>query len=211
MFLAAEPAMADVIDIASSNPFQTTASNSLYVTLALFVLCVPGIWSQVKRAPVASKKRKVYEVDGPKKDGGKPSKEWAGKIMAYFKKYNYEVKEMGEVITFIGLYQASKGAAAAVTFYTFVGMMSVALVMSLLVPQVGNWWYLLTLFAPAAYVYYFQKGERVEEVRVKMASADDDMTTEITIEGDIEEIGRFNKELGLVEKGMVRVKGLLEG
>ncbi len=44
------------------------------------------------------------------------------------------------------------------------GMGSVALVLSLLVPDVGNWWYLLTLFAPAAYFYYMQRGERVEEV-----------------------------------------------
>ncbi len=36
-------------------------------------------------------------------------------------RYNYEVKEMGEVITFAGLYAADKGQAAAVTFYTFVG------------------------------------------------------------------------------------------
>ncbi len=44
------------------------------------------------------------------------------------------------------------------------GMASVALVLSLLVPDVGNWWYLLTLAAPAAWLYYFQRGERVEEV-----------------------------------------------
>jgi hypothetical protein len=41
----------------------------------------------------------------------------------------------------------------------------IALVLSLVVPSVGNWWYLLTLFAPAAWVYYFRNGERVEEVR----------------------------------------------
>lgn len=45
------------------------------------------------------------------------------------------------------------------------GMGSVALVLSILVPSVGNWWYLLTLLSPAAWVYYFQKGERVEQVR----------------------------------------------
>lgn len=36
-------------------------------------------------------------------------------------RYNYEVKELGEVITFSGLYKADKGQAAAVTFYTFIG------------------------------------------------------------------------------------------
>ena len=28
-----------------------------------------GIWSQVKRAPKANKKRKVFEVDGPGREG----------------------------------------------------------------------------------------------------------------------------------------------
>lgn len=43
MFLAAGPAHADAIaDAVVANPFQSVASNSLYVTLALFVMCVPG-------------------------------------------------------------------------------------------------------------------------------------------------------------------------
>lgn len=40
---------------------------------------------------------------------------------SYFKKYNYQVKESGEVITFEGIYAADRGQAAAVTFYTFAG------------------------------------------------------------------------------------------
>jgi hypothetical protein len=44
-------------------------------------------------------------------------------------------------------------------------MGSVALVLSILVPSVGNWWYALTLLSPAAWWYYFQKGERTEQVR----------------------------------------------
>lgn len=44
------------------------------------------------------------------------------------------------------------------------GMGSIALVLSIVFPSVGNWWYLLTLLTPAAYIYYFQKGERTEQV-----------------------------------------------
>ncbi|GBF91295.1 hypothetical protein Rsub_03615 [Raphidocelis subcapitata] len=87
---------------------------------------------------------------------------------------------------------------------------SVALVLSILFPSVGNWWYGLTAVSPLSAVYYYQKGERAEEVRVKMVTADDDMTTDIVVEGDQEEIARMAKELGLVEKGMVYVKGILE-
>ena len=45
----------------------------------------------------------------------------ARQIFRYFKRYNYDVKETGEVIVFEGIYAADKGQAAAITFYTFVG------------------------------------------------------------------------------------------
>lgn len=40
-----------------------------------------------------------------------------------------------------------------------------ALVLSILFPDIGNWWYALTLVSPLSAVYYFQRGERAEEVR----------------------------------------------
>lgn len=42
-------------------------------------------------------------------------------MFGYFKKYNYEVRERGEVITFVGNYAASRGQAAALVFYVFFG------------------------------------------------------------------------------------------
>ncbi|KIZ01885.1 hypothetical protein MNEG_6075 [Monoraphidium neglectum] len=173
-------------------------------------MSVPGIWSQVKRAPKANRKRKTFEVAGPSAAGAMPMDERARQIFQYFKSYNYKVKETGDVITFEGIYAADRGQAAAVTFYTFCGMASVALVLSILFPDIGNWWYALTLVSPLSAVYYFQRGERAEEVRVKMVTSDDDLTTDIIVEGDQEEIARLSKELGLVEKGMVYVKGILE-
>jgi hypothetical protein len=41
------------------------------------------------------------------------------------------------------------------------------------------------------------------QFKVKMQTADDDMTTDIICEGDIEEIERMRKELQLLEKGKV--------
>jgi hypothetical protein len=58
-------------------------------------------------------------------------------------------------------------------------------------------------------VYYWQRGTRVEEFLVKMSTADDESTTDISIEGDKEEAERLCKALGLQEKGMVYVKGIL--
>jgi hypothetical protein len=206
--LSEAPALAEAGG--SGNPFEGITANSLYVTLGLFLLTAPGIWSQIKRAPTAVKKRITFEVPGPAVPGAMGLDVRARQIFSYFKRYNYQIKETGEVITFEGIYAADRGQAAAVTFYTFAGMASIALVLSIVVPSVGNWWYLLTLFTPAAWFYYFQKGERTEQVRVKMVTADDDSVTDIVVEGDKEEIQRMSKELELVEKGMVRVKGILE-
>ena len=47
-------------------------------------------------------------------------------------------------------------------------------------------------------------------MQVKMVTTDDDSTTDIVVEGDQEEVTRMSKELQLVEKGKVYVKGLLE-
>ncbi len=47
-------------------------------------------------------------------------------------------------------------------------------------------------------------------MQIKMVTTDDDMMTDIVLEGDTEEIDRMIRELGLREKGKVYVKGLLE-
>ena len=45
---------------------------------------------------------------------------------------------------------------------------------------------------------------------MKMVIADDEQTADVVIQGDQEEIERCRREVGLMEKGMVYVKGLLE-
>lgn len=83
--------------------------------------CTAGLWSQVKRAPKAKQARKVYVVDGPACMGAMALDDRARQLFGYFKKYNYEVKETGEVIRFVGNYKASRGQAAALVFYVFCG------------------------------------------------------------------------------------------
>jgi hypothetical protein len=80
----------------------------------------------------------------------------------------------------------------------------------LALPLVGtpNWFYLV-LLSPYAGVYYWRSGDRVDEVKVKLASNDDETENEITIEGDDEELDRMWRTLGFREKGMVKVEGIL--
>jgi hypothetical protein len=118
----------------------------------------------------------------------------------------------GEVITFEGTYAASKSQAFAITTYTLFSLWAIALVLATLFPEpVGNWWYGMCLISPASGYYYYANGTRNEQVKIKMVTDDTEQTTDIIIEGDDEEIDRFRTELNLVEKGKIRVKGILEG
>ena len=47
-------------------------------------------------------------------------------------------------------------------------------------------------------------------MKVKMVTDDDHTTTDIIVEGDVEEIERMRRDLNLIEKGKVYVKGILE-
>lgn len=50
-----------------------------------------------------------------------PLDQRARQVFQYFKKYNYDVAQTGDVIKFSGTYQASRGQAAALIFYVFCG------------------------------------------------------------------------------------------
>jgi len=55
--------------------------------------------------------------------------------------------------------------------------------------------------------FVLKNGEREEEFRIKMETNEDGTVTDVYVEGDIEEIERMQTELGLTQKGKVKVKG----
>lgn len=148
-------------------------------------------------------------------EGGKSQRQQAGEIMAYMKANNYEVAEAGETITFRGLVARSTSQAFFLTFCTALGMASLALVLQiqfqdLELPVIGKPnWFLLTLLSPYAGIYYWKSGDRVDDMKVKLSTNDDETLNEITIEGNDEEIDRMWRTLDLREKGMVKVEGIL--
>merc|ERR1719426_230089 len=150
----------------------------------------------------------TFEVPGPAQ--GASLDKTASTIATYFTRYNYKTVETGEVITFQGTYEANRGQGIALTFYVFLGLASISLVLSIVNQEVGNWWYALILLTPGAYFYYMSNGTRTEEAKVKMVTSDDEKTTDIILQCDKEEIERFAKETGFIQKGKVYVKGVLE-
>lgn len=182
---------------------------SYFATLGLFVLSAPGLWSLVKRSAKSKVDRKTFEVAGPSAEAAMPLDELAQEIFMFFKRNNYVVADAGEVITFEGNIAPERGTAAYITFCVAIGLLCVALVCSIALPG-GNAWYAMALASPLAGTYYMDNAGRKEQVKVKMVTADDDMTTDVIVEGDVEEIERMRRDLNLVEKGKVYVKGILE-
>lgn len=190
---------------------------SFYTTLTLYVLAFPGVYSLVKRSVKSKVVRKTYEVPGPAAEDGRPTRELAGDITAFFQANNYRIKSAADTIVFEGVQAPLTGRAAFLTFCVFISLGSLALVLSIFEQSVfgvgkglGNWWYLSTLVSPVAGKFYLDNAERTDEVTIKLITEDDELITDVVVQGDDEEVDRFQRTLNFNEKGMVRVKGLFE-
>jgi len=81
-FVSSSIAISDVSDSAPTLPATVSYSKASYYTvLGLFVLSVPGIWSQIKRSTAAKIKRKTFTSAGETANG-KDLRQQAAEIMA---------------------------------------------------------------------------------------------------------------------------------
>lgn len=183
---------------------------SLYSTLALYVLSLPGLFSLVTRSVKVKNIQKTFDMPGPANPTAKSTRQMAAEVMAYFKALNYEVSAAEEVITFTGVMGRSNSQTAFLTFCTFVGLGSLGLVLSILLPDVGSKAYLLCLLSPYAGIYYWNNAQREDKVKVRMETSDDEQLTTIIAEGGKEDLERFATTLSLVERGKVYVRGIFE-
>lgn len=207
----ADPGIVEAAD--SAVPVgQFGGSNvSLYFTLALYVLTLPGLYSLVTRSVKTKPVRKVYDIPGPANPSAKPLRQTAAEVMAYFKSMNYEVVAAEEVITFRGVIGRSNSQAFFLTFCTFMGLGSLGLVLQTISPDlIGGKAYLLTLLSPYAGFYYWKNAQRTDEVQIKIETSDDDTVTSIISLGGKEDLERFSKTLQLPERGKVYVKGMFD-
>ncbi|XP_072962738.1 protein COFACTOR ASSEMBLY OF COMPLEX C SUBUNIT B CCB1, chloroplastic [Typha angustifolia] len=180
---------------------------SYYTSLGLFVISVPGLWSLIKR----SVKSKVVQKTFVKEDGtAMAPNQVAGEILSFFTRNNFSVSDRGETVTFEGMMIPSRGQAALLTFCTCISLGSVALVLSIAVPEGGNNWFWLMTLSPLAGVYYWKRASRKEEIKVKMMLGDNGSLSEILVRGDDQQVEQMRKELKLSEKGMIYVKGIFE-
>lgn len=180
---------------------------SYYTSLGLFVISVPGLWSLIKRSVKSKVVQKTFIGEGEDK---KAPNQVAGEILSFFTRNNFAVSDRGETIVFEGMMVPSRGQAALLTFCTCISLASVALVLTITFPDIGNNWFWLTILSPLAGVYYWTKASRKEQIKVKMLVANDGTLSEIVVQGDDQQVEQMRKELQLSEKGMVYVKGIFE-
>ena len=112
------------------------SSASYYTTLALYIFSFPGIFSLVKRSVKSKVVRKTYEVAGPNSAGGRPTRELAGDIVAFFQANNYKITDATDVIVFEGTQAPVLSRAAFLTFCVAVAFASLALVVTIVEEQV---------------------------------------------------------------------------
>ncbi|CAL1391366.1 unnamed protein product [Linum trigynum] len=182
---------------------------SYYTTLGLFVISLPGLWSLIKRSVKSKVVQKTFirQEEGQKKA---PPNQVAGEILSFFTRNNFAVADRGETITFEGMMVPSRGQAALLTFCTSISLASVALVLTITYPDIGNNWFYITIFSPLAGAYYWSKASRKEQIKVKMIVAEDGTLQEVVVQGDDQQVEQMRKELQLNEKGMIYVKGIFE-
>lgn len=179
---------------------------SYYTSLGLFVISVPGLWSLIKRSVKSKIVKKTFIGEGEKK----PPNQVAGEILSFFTRNNFQVTDRGETVTFEGMMVPSRGQAALLTFCTCISLASVALVLTITVPDFGNNWFGITILSPLAGAYYWTRASRKEQIKVKLIVGDDGTLSEIIVQGDDQQVEEMRKDLKFSEKGMVYVKGILE-
>ncbi|GAB2229834.1 hypothetical protein Droror1_Dr00014090 [Drosera rotundifolia] len=200
-----EPSTSSLFLLADSLAGYSQAS--YYTSLGLFVISVPGLWSLIKRSIKSKIVQKTF-IQGD--DAKKEPKRVAGEVLSFFARNNFTVSDRGETIIFEGIMVPSSAQAALLTFCTCISLGSVALVLTITVPDFGSNWYWITALSPLAGAYYWNRASRKEQIKVKMMVAEDGTLSEIVVQGDDVQVERMRKELNFAEKGMVYVKGLFE-
>ncbi len=123
------------------------------------------------------------------------------RLQSYFTDRAYRVAAVDrdtDIITFEGLVRPSVFLAALLTGLAAIGALCVALVLSMLFPDVGRLFLGLLLIAPLAGWFYWQGSSRTEQIRLKVESqAEPPASTTIKISGHRDELAVFQETLQL--------------
>ncbi len=123
------------------------------------------------------------------------------RLQDYFTERAYKIAAVDrdtDIVTFEGLVRPSVFLAVLLTSLAAIGAMCLALVLGMLLPDIGNLFWLLLLLAPLAGWFYWEGSSRTEQVRLKVEVSDDaPSTTVVKISGHRDELAVFQSALKL--------------
>ena len=122
------------------------------------------------------------------------------KLQTYFENRAYKaiaVDKDNNQVTFQGFVQPSWFMAIFLTFLTFFGLFSLALVLVQLYPAIGNLFWFLLLLSPVSGIFYWQNAARLEQVllRIETEFNGQDSYKLITLIGHRDELTQLRKNL----------------
>ncbi|RMF27779.1 MAG: cofactor assembly of complex C subunit B, partial [Cyanobacteria bacterium J083] len=101
------------------------------------------------------------------------------------------------VLSFAGLVRPSFFLAIFLSLLAAIGLLSLSLVLALLYPAGGKLFLLLVLLAPLAGWFYWQKAERIEEIKLKIEALplnEAESLTQVTIVAHRDEIIQLEQD-----------------
>jgi hypothetical protein len=124
------------------------------------------------------------------------------KLQAYFTDRAYRIAAVDrdtDIVTFEGLVRPSVFLATLLTGLAAIGALCLALVLSMLFPDVDKlWWGLLLLVAPLAGWFYWKGSSRTEQIRLKVEAQEGEPSpTVVKISGHRDELAVFQETLQL--------------
>ena len=123
------------------------------------------------------------------------------RLQAYFTERAYKIAAVDrdtDIVTFEGVVRPSVFLTVLLTGLAAVGGLCLALVLSMVLPDIGNLFLVLILVAPLAGWFYWEGSSRTEQVRLKVEVQDGEPpSTSIRISGHRDELAVFQSVLQL--------------
>ena len=165
-------------------------------TFVLTLLLAVGLFFFVK----ASAKDRTEQVKLISEEAGEPL---FTQLQQYFSQRAYRVAAVDAAsnqVTFEGFVRPSWFLAVFLTLLSAVGILCLALVLAMLLPQQGGFFLALVLLSPLAGVFYWQKAGRSEQVSLKLESVPrpgSPTQSLITVRAHRDEVAALQKALSL--------------
>lgn len=136
----------------------------------------------------------------------RPESDLLEAIQQYFTQRAYRIAAVDAAqnqVTYEGLVRASIFLTVFLSALAAVGLLCLSLVLSMLLPAVGNLFLGLVLLAPLAGVFYWKKSTRPEQVLLKIAEPGPEVDLEIrgpmlVVTGHRDELAELQQALRLI-------------